>query len=58
MDKGLFTIALSDFFSEVKILETRLGRRVLCNQTLYDVAKRGDLAYVGDVVQLYQAAPS
>lgn len=56
MDFFLFTIALSDFFAEVKLLEKRLGRRVLCNQTLY--ARRGGLAYVADVVQLYEAAPS
>jgi len=54
VDNALFSVALRGFFGEIKDLEARLGRRVICPHVLKKAEPK--LIYVANVTALYIAS--
>ena len=56
VDKVIFSVALRGFFSELKRLEARLGRRIMCPAALRRAETQ--LAYIANVTAVYEQTVS
>ena len=53
VDRALFALVLRGFIFEIRVLEGRVGRRILCPEALWRAEPK--LAYVANVTALYGA---
>ena len=54
VDKALFAVSLRNFFSEIKEVETRVSRRIMCPDVL--LKAEPSLAYIANMTYLYEIA--